>query len=169
MEVDARVNAPANDAPYRLMNDVTFGKDVLVYAFTNLYGCTIGDNSRIGTYVEIQRGAVIGANCKIQSHTFICDGVTIEDEVFIGHGVVFINDLDPHATTSGGTLQSEDDWTLAPTTVRRGASIGSAAVVLGGVVIGVGAMIGAGAVVTRDVPAGAVVAGVPARATLRSR
>ncbi len=125
-------DGPVNDAPYRLLDDVEFGDDVVVQAFTNLYGCRIGDNSRIGTFVEIQRGAVIGANCKIQSHAFICDGVTIEDEVFVGHGVMFINDKYPRATTATGGLQTEQDWELLSTVVEKGASIGSGAVVLGG-------------------------------------
>jgi acetyltransferase-like isoleucine patch superfamily enzyme len=157
-------NAPVNDAPFRLLDDVQLGENVRVYAFTNLYGCSIGDNTQIGTFVEVQRGAVIGANCKIQSHTFICDGVTIEDEVFVGHGVMFINDKHPRATNAAGELQTGDDWELLPVRVERGASIGSGAVILGGVTIGAGAIVGAGAVVTRDVPEGAVVAGVPARA-----
>jgi UDP-2-acetamido-3-amino-2,3-dideoxy-glucuronate N-acetyltransferase len=155
---------PANDAPHRLINDVTFGEGVVVHSFTNLYGCSVGDGTRIGPFVEVQRGASIGARCKIQSHTFVCDGVTIEDEVFVGHGVMFINDKFPRATTEGGELQSEEDWTLLPTVVERRAAIGSGAVLLGGVRVGAGALIGAGAVVTKDVPAGAVVAGVPARA-----
>ncbi|HEY7344987.1 MAG TPA: acyltransferase [Gaiella sp.] len=134
-----------------------------VYSFTNLYGCAIGDDTRIGTFVEIQRGAAIGSRCKIQSHTFVCDGVTVEDEVFVGHGVMFVNDKTPRATAESGELQTEDGWTLLRTVVERGASIGSGAVVLGGVRIGAGALVGAGAVVTRDVPAGSVVAGVPAR------
>jgi acetyltransferase-like isoleucine patch superfamily enzyme len=158
-------DAPVNDAPYRLINDVSFGEDVVVQSFTNLYGCSIGDGTRIGPYVEVQRGAAIGARCKIQSHSFVCDGVTIEDEVFVGHGVMFINDKTPRATTEDGELQTEADWTLLPTVVERRAAIGSGAVVLGGVRIGAGALVGAGAVVTKDVPAGAVVAGVPARAT----
>jgi acetyltransferase-like isoleucine patch superfamily enzyme len=153
---------PKNDAPYRLIDGVAFGEDVVVQAFTNLYGCSIGDETRIGTFVEVQRGAVIGARCKIQSHTFICDGVTIEDEVFVGHGVMFINDKRPAATLDG-QLQSASDWELLPTVVERGASLGSGAVVLGGVTIGAGALVGAGAVVTADVEPGAVVAGVPAR------
>jgi acetyltransferase-like isoleucine patch superfamily enzyme len=157
-------DGPANDAPYRLLNDVRFGEDVVVYAFANLYGCTIGSGTRVGPYVEIQRGAVIGERCKIQSHTFVCDGVTIEDEVFVGHGVMFINDKSPRATTEGGELQTDEDWTLLPTVVERRAAIGSGAVLLGGVRVGSGALIGAGAVVTKDVPPGAVVAGVPARA-----
>jgi acetyltransferase-like isoleucine patch superfamily enzyme len=160
-------DAPANDAPYRLINDVTFGEGVVVQSFTNLYGCAVGDGTRIGPFVEVQRGASIGARCKIQSHTFVCDGVTIEDEVFVGHGVMFINDKFPRATTEAGELQTEEDWTLMPTVVEQRAAIGSGAVVLGGVRIGAGALIGAGAVVSRDVPAGAVVAGVPARALRR--
>jgi UDP-2-acetamido-3-amino-2,3-dideoxy-glucuronate N-acetyltransferase len=155
---------PANDAPHRLLTDVELGEGVMVYPFTNLYGCRIGDHSRIGTFVEIQRGAEIGARCKIQSHTFICDGVRIGDQVFVGHGVMFINDKRPRATAEGGGLQTEDDWTLLPTTIEDGVSIGSGAVVLGGVRVGAGALVGAGAVVTRDVPPGATVAGVPARA-----
>jgi UDP-2-acetamido-3-amino-2,3-dideoxy-glucuronate N-acetyltransferase len=133
----------------------------------NLYGCRIGDGSRIGTFVEIQRGATIGARCKIQSHTFICDGVTIGDEVFVGHGVMFVNDKRPAATAAGGALQTGDDWTLLRTVVHDGASLGSGAVILGGVQIGAGALVGAGAVVTADVPPGATVAGVPARALAR--
>jgi len=135
-----------------------------VQAFVNLYGCRIGDESRIGTFVEVQRGAVIGARCKIQSHTFICDGVTIGDEVFVGHGVMFVNDKRPAATAAGGTLQTEDDWTLLRTVVEDGASLGSGSVILGGVRIGAGALVGAGAVVTADVAPGATVAGIPARA-----
>src|SRR5918995_4254165 len=159
------VNRPANDAPHRLIaDDVELGEGVVVHAFTNLYGCRIGDAARIGTFVEIQRGAVIGARCKIQSHTFICDGVTIGDGVFVGHGVMFVNDKRPAATAAAGALQTEDDWTLLPTVVEDGASIGTGAVILGGVTIGASALIGAGAVVTRDVEPGATVAGVPARA-----
>jgi UDP-2-acetamido-3-amino-2,3-dideoxy-glucuronate N-acetyltransferase len=154
---------PVNDAPYRLIEDVTFGENVVVYSFTNLYGCRIGDSTRIGPFVEIQRGVVIGANCKIQSHAFICDGVEIEDDVFVSHGVLFINDKFPRATTPGGALQTEDDWELLSTRVERGASLGSGAVVLAGVLIGREALVGAGAVVTRDVPAGTTVVGNPAR------
>ena len=157
-------DGPANEAPSRLINDVTFGDGVTVFGFTNLYGCTIGDETRVGPFVEIQRGAVIGARCKIQSHTFICDGVRIEDEVFVGHGVMFVNDKTPRATSESGTLQTEDDWSLLRTVVERGASIGSGAVVLGGIRVGARALVGAGAVVTRDVAPGSVVAGVPARA-----
>ena len=154
---------PVNEAPYRLINDVRFGDGVIVRSFTNLYGCVIGDDTQVGPFVEIQRGATIGARCKIQSHTFICDGVEIGDEVFVGHGVVFINDKRPRATTDEGALQTDDDWELLPTVVERRASIGSGAVVLGGLRIGEGAIVGAGAVVTRDVPAGITVAGSPAR------
>src|SRR5437868_2242385 len=147
-------DAPANDAPYRLIDDVAFGEDVQVGPFTNLYGCTIGSGSRIGPFVEIQRGAVIGERCKIQSHTFICDGVRIGDESFVGHAVVFINDKRPRATTETGALQTAADWELVPTIVDARASIGSGAVILAGVHIGTGALIGAGAVVTEDVPEG---------------
>ena len=164
----ARTSEPANDAPHRLVNDVDFGPGVIVQAFTNLYGCSIGDESRIGTFVEVQRGASIGRRCKIQSHTFICEGVEIGDEVFVGHGVMFINDARPRATNDGGALQTDTDWTLLRTVVSDRASIGSGAVVLGGVTIGAGALIGAGAVVTRDVAAGETVAGVPARVLARS-
>jgi acetyltransferase-like isoleucine patch superfamily enzyme len=156
-------DGPVNDAPYRILNNVEFGDQVVVQAFTNLYGCRIGDKTRIGPFVEVQRGVVIGANCKIQSHSFICDGVTIEDEVFVGHGVMFVNDKYPRATTEDGVIQSEADWERLDTLVERGASIGSGAVVLGGVRVGAGALVGAGAVVTRDVPPGAIVRGVPAR------
>jgi acetyltransferase-like isoleucine patch superfamily enzyme len=161
-------DGPVNDAPYRLIADAEFGTDVIVQAFANLYGCRIGDGTRIGTFVEIQRGAVVGARCKIQSHTFICDGVTIGDEVFVGHGVMFVNDKRPRATTDEGPLQGHEDWDLLPTLVESRASIGSGAVVLGGVTIGTGALVGAGGVVTRDVAPGEVVAGVPARAQARS-
>jgi UDP-2-acetamido-3-amino-2,3-dideoxy-glucuronate N-acetyltransferase len=154
---------PANDAPYRLIDGVEFGRDVIVQSFTNLYGCRIGDETRVGPFVEIQRGARIGARCKIQSHAFVCDGVTIEDEVFVGHGVIFINDRVPRATSEAGSLQTEGDWELIETVVERGAALGSGAVVLAGVRIGSRALVGAGAVVTRDVPAGATVAGQPAR------
>lgn len=160
-------DSPANDAEHRLIHDVVFGEDVVVHAFTNLYGCRIGDRTRIGTFVEIQRGAVVGADCKIQSHTFICDGVVIEDGVFVGHGVTFVNDKFPLATNSQGELQSAADWELQRTVVERQASLGSGVTVLGGLRIGSGAMVGAGAVVTRDVPAGAVVAGNPARPLAR--
>jgi UDP-2-acetamido-3-amino-2,3-dideoxy-glucuronate N-acetyltransferase len=157
-------DAPANDAPYRQIAGVEFGADVLVQSFTNLYGCRIGDGTRVGPFVEIQRGAVVGARCKISSHTLICDGVELEDEVFVGHGVVFVNDRRPRATTDAGALQSDGDWELEPTVVERRASIGSGAVILCGVRIGADALVGAGAVVTHDVAAGDTVAGVPARA-----
>jgi len=160
---------PVNDAPYRLIRGVDFGEDVVVQAFTNLYGCKIGDGSRIGTFVEVQSGVEIGARCKIQSHTFICTGVTIEDEVFVGHGVMFINDKRPRATTDEGELQATDDWDLVPTLIERRASIGSGAVILGGVRIGAGALVGAGAVVTADVAPGEVVVGSPARALAAGR
>jgi UDP-2-acetamido-3-amino-2,3-dideoxy-glucuronate N-acetyltransferase len=153
---------PVNDAPYRLIDGVMFGRNVVVYSFTNLYGCWIGDNTRIGPFVEIQEGAQVGANCKIQSHSFICTGVEIEDEVFISHGVIFINDKFPRATTEG-RMQNERDWQLLATTVERGATLGSGAVVGGGVRIGQGALVGAGAVVTRDVEPGQVVVGNPAQ------
>ena len=155
-------STPANDAPYRLIEDVTFGENVVVYSFTNLYGCQIGDNTRIGPFVEIQQGARIGASCKIQSHAFICTGVDIGDEVFVSHGVLFINDKFPRATADG-RLQDEGDWELLPTIVERGATLGSGAVVMGGIRIGRRALVGAGAVVTRDVEPGQVVVGNPAR------
>jgi UDP-2-acetamido-3-amino-2,3-dideoxy-glucuronate N-acetyltransferase len=144
---------------------VKLGKNVAIFHpdLVNLYGCTVGDDTRIGTFVEIQKNAIIGSRCKISSHTFICEGVTIEDAVFVGHGVMFINDRFPRATAEGGTPQTEADWQCIPTRVKKGASIGSGAVILCGVTIGENALIGAGAVVTKDVPANAVVAGVPAR------
>jgi UDP-2-acetamido-3-amino-2,3-dideoxy-glucuronate N-acetyltransferase len=158
---------PANEAPYRLIDDVRFGSGVIVYSFCNLYGCSIGDGTQIGPFVEIQRGAEIGERCKIESHSFICDGVTIEDEVFVGHGVLFINDNYPRATASGGGLQLPAHWELRETRVRQGASLGSGAVILGGVTIGEGAIVGAGAVVRHDVAASTTVAGVPARLVRR--
>jgi acetyltransferase-like isoleucine patch superfamily enzyme len=153
---------PANEAPFRLIADVSFGEGVTVQSFTNLYGCAIGDHSRVGPFVEIQRGARIGASCKIQSHTFICDGVRIGDRAFVGHGVTFVNDKRPRATREDGALQTDGDWELMEIVVEDGASIGSGAVILGGVRIGSGALVGAGAVVTHDVAAGATVAGNPA-------
>ena len=142
---------------------VKLGKDVRIFGFTNLYGCEIGDESKIGTFVEVQKGAKIGRRCKVSSHSFICEGVTLEDEVFIGHGVMFTNDLLPRATTDGGALQTDADWKCIPTLVKRGASIGSNATLLCGITIGERAMIGAGSVVTKDVPDGAVVVGNPGR------
>ena len=150
--------------PYACVaGDVRLGARVRLSPFVNLYGCEVGADTRLGAFVEIQSGATIGRRCKISSHSFICSGVTIEDEVFVGHGVVFINDRKPRATTANGTPQTERDWKMETTTVRRKASIGSGAVILCGVEIGEGAMIGAGAVVTRNVPSAAVVAGNPAR------
>jgi acetyltransferase-like isoleucine patch superfamily enzyme len=147
----------------RIADDVKIGKDVIIRDFVNLYGCTIGDNSRIGTFVEIQKNATIGCNTKVSSHTFICEGVTIEDDVFIGHNVSFINDKYPRSTNEAGGLQTEADWSVVETRIKRGASIGTSSTILCGVTIGENAIVGAGSVVTRDVPAGAVVAGVPAR------
>jgi acetyltransferase-like isoleucine patch superfamily enzyme len=146
-----------------IADDVKLGSEVAIYNFVNLYGCEIGDGTKIGSYVEIQRGARVGRNCKVSSHTFICEGVTIEDEVFIGHGVNFINDKYPRATNEGGVLQTEADWSVLSTVVRRGASIGTGATILGNLEIGERAIIGAGAVVTKSVPPGATVAGNPAR------
>src|ERR1700686_1881507 len=143
--------------------DVKLGQDVIIHNHVNLYGCEIGDGTKIGSFVEIKKGVLVGRNCKVSSHTFICEGVTIEDEVFIGHGVIFINDKYPRATTADGWLQSEADWHVVETVVRRGASIGSGATVLCGVTIGEHAIVGAGAVVIKDVAAGASVAGNPAR------
>ena len=143
--------------------DVKLGRDVKIFDFVNLYGCEIGDESKIGTFVEIQKGARIGRRVKVSSHTFICEGVTIEDNVFVGHSVTFTNDLYPKATTATGDLQTDTDWKVVPTRVRKGASIGSGATILCGVDIGEGAIVGAGSVVTKDVPAGTIVAGNPAR------
>src|SRR5215831_9277654 len=148
--------------PQRIAPDVKLGEDVKIHDFVNLYGCEIGDETKIGTFVEIQKNALIGRRCKISSHTFICEGVTIEDDVFVGHGVMFINDLYPRATADG-RLQTEEDWQVIPTRVKRGASIGSGAVILGGVTIGEGALIGAGAVVTSDIPDHKIAKGIPAR------
>ena len=155
---------PPSPNPNQLIAaDVKLGQSVRIYGFVNLYGCEIGDESKIGTFVEIQKGAKIGRRCKISSHTFICEGVTIEDEVFIGHGVMFTNDLNPRATTADGSLQTEADWQCLKTLVKRGAAIGSGATLLCGITIGERAVVGAGAVVTKDVPPGSVVAGNPAR------
>ncbi|HEX5414409.1 MAG TPA: acyltransferase [Chloroflexota bacterium] len=147
-----------------ITSDVKLGSNVTIHhpELVNLYGCTIGDDTRIGAFVEIQKNALIGARCKVSSHTFVCEGVTIEDEVFVGHGVIFINDQFPRATADG-LPQTDADWTMLPTRIRQGASIGSGAVILGGVTIGAFAMVGAGAIVTRDVPDHAIVVGVPAR------
>jgi acetyltransferase-like isoleucine patch superfamily enzyme len=147
----------------RIAPDVKLGRNVRLYGFVNLYGCEIGDDVKIGTFVEIQKGVKIGNRCKISSHTFICEGVTLEDEVFVGHNVTFTNDLHPRATNDGGQLQTDADWVCIPTLVKQHASIGSGATLLCGITIGKDAMIGAGSVVTKDVPAGAVVAGNPAR------
>jgi UDP-2-acetamido-3-amino-2,3-dideoxy-glucuronate N-acetyltransferase len=143
--------------------DVKLGKRVVIHRFVNLYGCEVGDDTKLGTFVEIQKGVRIGRRVKISTHTFICEGVTIEDDVFIGHHVCFINDKYPRAVNEDGELQTEEDWSVVPTLVRRGASIGSGTTILCGVTIGEGAMVGAGSVVTRDVPPGTVVYGVPAR------
>jgi len=147
--------------------DVKLGQNVKLSKFINLYGCEVGDNTKIGAFVEVQKNARIGRNCKISSHTFVCEGVTIEDNVFIGHGVNFINDIYPRATAPGGTLQTEQDWTVSPTLIKRGASIGSGATILANLTVGENAMVGAGSVVTRSVPANTVVAENPAR-VLRS-
>jgi UDP-2-acetamido-3-amino-2,3-dideoxy-glucuronate N-acetyltransferase len=146
-----------------IADDVKLGKDVKIANFVNLYGCTIGDRTKIGTFVEVQKNAYIGKNCKIQSHTFICEGVTIEDNVFVGHGVTFINDKYPRATNGKGGLQSEDDWKVVPTIVKKGASIGSGSTILCNVTIGEKAIVGSGSVVTKDVPSETIVAGNPAK------
>jgi acetyltransferase-like isoleucine patch superfamily enzyme len=155
-----------NPSPHphqQITPDVKLGQGVRIYGFVNLYGCEIGDESKIGTFVEIQKGARIGRRCKISSHTFICEGVTLEDEVFIGHSVTFTNDLYPRATNADGSLQTDADWQCLKTLVKKGAAIGSGATLLCGITIGERAVVGAGAVVTKDVPPGAVVAGNPAR------
>ena len=147
----------------RITPDVKLGKNVKIFSFVNLYGCEIGDNTKIGTFVEVQKNASIGRNCKISSHTFVCEGVQIEDDVFVGHNVTFINDLYPQSTTDEGKMQTEADWKVVPTFVKKGASIGSSATILAGVIIGEYAMVGAGSVVTKDVPAHTIVAGNPAK------
>jgi UDP-2-acetamido-3-amino-2,3-dideoxy-glucuronate N-acetyltransferase len=147
----------------RIAPDVKLGQRVRIFAFTNLYGCELGDDVKVGAFVEIQKGVKIGHRCKISSHSFLCEGVTIEDEVFVGHNVTFINDRFPRASNADGSLQTEADWECIPTLVKRGAAIGSGSTILCGVTIGEGATIGAGSVVTKDIPAGAVVAGNPAR------
>ena len=151
------------------LNNVTLGEDVKIYSFVNAYGCEIGDETRIGAFVEIQKGVKIGRRCKISSHSFLCEGVTIEDNVFVGHGVMFTNDKFPRATNADGSPQSEADWAVVPITVKKGASIGSNATILAGVTIGENAMVGAGSVVTKDVPDNATVAGVPARPVAEAR
>jgi UDP-2-acetamido-3-amino-2,3-dideoxy-glucuronate N-acetyltransferase len=148
---------------HSIADDVQLGKNVKLANFINLYGCVIGDNTKIGTFVEVQKNAFIGKNCKIQSHTFICEGVTIEDEVFVGHGVTFINDKYPQAVNGEGGLQTEADWKVVPTIVKKGASVGSGSTILCNVTIGERAIVGSGSVVTKDVPPGSVVAGNPAR------
>lgn len=147
----------------RIAPDVKIGKNTKIYAFVNLYGCEIGDDVKIGTFVEMQKGVKVGNRCKISSHSFLCEGVTLEDEVFLGHNVTFINDVYPRAVTDEGQLQSEKDWVCVPTLVKKGASIGSSATLLCGITVGEGAMIGAGSVVTKDVPAHSLVAGNPAK------
>lgn len=157
----------SNEPIQRITPDVKLGKGVRIFGFTNLYGCEVGDDTKIGTFVEVQKGAKIGRHCKVSSHTFICEGVTIEDEVFIGHNVVFTNDLFPRATVNS-QLQTDADWKCVPTLVKRGASIGSGAVLLCGITIGENSIVGAGSVVTKDVPANAIVAGNPARVMKKS-
>ena len=165
----SRVSAhPQNEAPHRLIRDCRFGEGVIVHSFTNLYGCSIGAHSRIGPFVEIQDGASIGAACKVQSHSLICSGVQIGDRVFVGHGVIFVNDKQPRATNPGGSLQAPGDWELLEITVESDATVGSGALILGGVTIGRGAMVAAGAVVSADVPPETTAIGVPARVA-RSR
>jgi len=152
----------------KIADNVILGKDVVLNDFINLYGCKIDDGTRIGPFVEVQKNAIIGKNCKIQSHSFVCEGVTIEDNVFVGHGVMFINDRYPGSVTVAGELQTEADWAVIPTIVKKGASIGSNATVLCGITIGASAVVGAGSVVTKDVPDNAVVAGNPAKIIRRS-
>lgn len=147
----------------RIASNVKLGRDVRIFGFVNLYGCEIGDETKIGTFVEIQKGAKVGSRCKISSHSFLCEGVTLEDEVFVGHNVTFINDRFPRATAASGSLQTEQDWAVVPTLVKKGASIGSSATLLCGITVGEGAIVGAGSVVTKDVPPHTIVAGNPAR------
>jgi len=151
------------DNPKQSLNNVKVGKGVKIYDFVNAYNCSIDDHSKVGTFVEIQKGATVGKNCKISSHTFICEGVHIDDNVFIGHNVSFINDMNPRACNPDGSPQTDEDWTLVETFVKKGASVGTSATILGGVTIGENALVGAGAVVTKDVPANAIVAGNPAK------
>jgi len=153
----------SDDKMKNIASNVTIGKDVKIYEFVNLYGCDIGDSTKIGAFVEIQKNARIGKNCKISSHTFVCEGVTIEDNVFIGHNVTFINDRYPRATADDGQLQTDDHWTCIPTHVKKGASIGSSATLLCGITVGENAVVGAGSVVTKDVPPNTIVAGNPAK------
>ncbi len=150
------------------INNVTLGRNVKIYDFVNLYGCTIGNDSKVGTFVEIQKNVTIGKNCKISSHTFICEGVHIEDDVFIGHNVTFINDKYPKSTNISGELQTEEDWSVVETFVKKGASIGSSATILCGITIGGNAIVGAGSVVTKNVPDNSIVAGVPAKVIRKS-
>jgi acetyltransferase-like isoleucine patch superfamily enzyme len=147
----------------KIAEDVKLGQNVKIFEYVNLYGCEIGDNTKVGTFVEIQKGACVGRNCKISSHTFICEGVTIEDNCFIGHNVTFINDIYPRSTNGDGQIQTEDDWKCVPTLVKRGASIGSSATILCGVTIGENAIVGAGSVITKDIPPNTIVAGNPSR------
>lgn len=165
--IEAKAAEPRGEDYRRIAPDVVLGANVRILPFTNLYGCTIGDNSKVGTFVEIQKNSSVGRNVKVSSHTFICEGVTIEDDVFIGHNVSFINDLYPRATSPGGQLQSEADWSVIRTRVKRGASIGTSCTILCGVTIGEEAIVGAGSVVTRDVPPRTIVAGNPARVLRR--
>jgi len=146
-----------------IADSVKLGENVKIFDFVNLYGCEIGDNTKVGTFVEIQKGAKIGKNCKVSSHSFICEGVTIEDDVFVGHNVTFINDVYPRATTASGKMQTEDDWKCVPTLIKKGASIGSSTTLLCGITVGENVIIGAGSVVTKDVPPNTIVAGNPAR------
>jgi acetyltransferase-like isoleucine patch superfamily enzyme len=165
MQIETHNNA--HDSNLRIADDVKLGRDVKLSKFINLYGCEIGEETKIGAFVEVQKKAVIGRRCKISSHTFICEGVTVEDNVFIGHGVTFVNDSYPRATTQDGSLQTEQDWSAEPTLVKKGASIGSGTTILSNVVIGENAVVGAGSTVTKDVPANTIVAGNPARVLRR--